>query len=482
MYDIAIIGAGVIGSSIARELSRYNLDIALLEKNNDVAIGTTKANSAIVHAGYDAPADSNKGKFNVRGNELYSKVCDELNVPFKRIGSYVIAFDKEDMKTLEDLYENGIKLGIDDMKILDSKEVKENEPNLSDDVIGALYAPSAGIVEAWELAIAYAENAIDNGVKLVLNYEVDDIVKKDNIFKIYSNENELIESKVVINAAGVYADKIYNMVADSEFEIFPRKGEYYLLDKTSNGLVNHVIFQCPTKKGKGVLVTPTVDENVILGPTSEDLDKNMKDNVSTSKNGLDYIRKQATKTTMEIDFSDVITTFAGLRAEPSTGDFIIEESKQVNNFVNVAGIKSPGLSAAPAIAEYVCELTTELINEVSKNKNFNPIRRKRVKFNELSDSEKNELIKSDKAYGNVICRCETITEAEIVDAIHRSAGGTTVNGIKRRCRPGAGRCQGGFCGPRVLEILSRELSIDPEEILLENKNSKILTGRTKEDC
>jgi len=479
MYDIAIVGGGVIGCSIARELSRYNLNIVLIERNSDIATGTTKANSAVIHAGYDAPVGSLKGRFNVRGNKMFSQVCNELNVPFNRIGSYVIAKDEEDMKTIKDLYDNGVKLGINDMEIIDGNEVRKNEPNLNKDIVGALYAPSAGIVESWELAIANAENAMDNGTELKLNFEVKDIEKNNGVFKI-SSENEVIESKMIINAAGVYADKIYNMIADLHFEIHPRKGQYFLLDKVEKDLVNHVIFQCPTKMGKGVLVAPTVDENIILGPTSEDLGIDEKENVATTFEGLDFIREKVALITDKINYRNVITSFAGLRAEPSTDDFIIEESDQVEKFINVAGIKSPGLSSAPAIAEYVVELVENSFGNLEKNLLFNPIRRKRIKFNELSDKEKAELIKKDPQYGNIVCRCETITEAEIVDAIHRNAGGQTVNGIKRRCRPGAGRCQGGFCGPKVLDILARELNIKPEEVVLENIGSEILIGRTKE--
>jgi glycerol-3-phosphate dehydrogenase len=479
MYDIAIIGAGVIGSGIARELSRYKLNVALIEKSNDVATGTSKANSAIVHAGYDAKFGTNKGKFNVAGNKIYGEICDELNVPFDRIGSYVIGFDDEDMKTLQELYDNGVKLGIEGMEIHNREQVLANEPNINKEVLGGLYAPTAGIVETWELAIAYAENAIDNGTELILNYEVKDINKEKDFFVLTNGEDE-IEAKIVINAAGVFADKINNMVASPYFEINPRKGEYFLLDKTSKGLVNHVIFQCPTKMGKGVLVTPTIDGNILLGPTSEDIDD--KTDKATTKHGLDYIRETALKTTRSIEFREVITTFAGLRAEPSTHDFIIEKSPEVDGLINVAGIKSPGLSSAPAIAKEVVTFVDDLMGSLEEDPTFNPNRKARTFFNELSKEEKDALIKEDPKYGHVVCRCETITEAEIVDAINRSAGGRTINGIKRRCRPGAGRCQGGFCGPRVIEILARELDVDPKEIALEELGSEILTGETKEDC
>ncbi|MCT4660609.1 MAG: NAD(P)/FAD-dependent oxidoreductase [Tissierellales bacterium] len=480
MYDVVVIGAGVIGAAVSRELSKFNLKTIILEKTNDVACGTTKANSAIVHAGYDAHVGTNKGKFNALGNEMYGDVCKELEVPFKRIGSLVVAFDEEDIPTLEELLENGKELKIPGLEIIGKKRIKEMEPNLSDEIVAALYAPSAGIVEPWELAIAYAENAMDNGVELSLNTEVVDIEKKENVYSIKTNKGNF-ESKFVINCAGVYADKIYNMVVDNpEFEIKPRRGQYYLLDKEVNGLVNKVIFQCPTKLGKGVLVAPTVDGNVIVGPDAEDLDQNQKEATNTTGDRLEFVRNMALKSCADIPFGKNITTFAGLRAEPSTGDFIIGESEFAKNFINCAGIKSPGLSSAPAIACHIADLVEELSGGLEQNKDYNPKRRPRVKFEELNAEEKAEMIKKDSRYGRIICRCEMITEGEIVDAIHRNAGGRTLNGIKRRVRPGAGRCQGGFCGPRVMEILARELKMDMEDVLQENEGSKILVGRTKE--
>ncbi|QXM05596.1 NAD(P)/FAD-dependent oxidoreductase [Crassaminicella indica] len=478
MYDVAIIGAGIIGTFIARELSRYKLRIVILEKDNDVANGTTKANSAIVHAGYDAKAGSNKAKFNVLGNAMFDKVCDELDVPFKRIGSLVVAFNEEDMQTIKMLYENGIKIGVPNMKIIDAKKVKAMEPNINDSIVGALYAPTAGIVGPFELAIALAENAIDNGVELLLNHEVNGIDKVEGGYKIYTNNNT-INTKYIINCAGLYADYIYGMVANSHFRIIPRRGQYYLLDKSAGNIVNKVIFQCPTKLGKGVLITPTVDGNILIGPDAQDLDD--KEAVDTTREGLSFVKETARKTCSKIPFHKNITTFAGLRAEPNTGDFIIEASKEVKGFINVAGIKSPGLSSSPAIAKYVVEIVKSMIGCLEEKEDFNPRRRKRIRFAALSDEEKLEIIKKDPRYGRIICRCETITEGEIVDAIHRNAGARTVNGIKRRVRPGAGRCQGGFCGPRVMEILARELGKDMKDVVKEGSNSYILTDYTKEN-
>jgi glycerol-3-phosphate dehydrogenase len=478
MYDIAVIGAGVIGTAVARELSRYNLSIVMLERDNDVACGTTKANSAIVHAGYDAAADSMKGIMNAKGNAMFGDVCKELDVPFERIGSLVVGFTEEDMETLEGLLENGKKLNIPDIQIIDSKAVYEREPNLNPGVRGALYAPSAGITEPWEMAIAYAENAVDNGAELKLNFEVKSIEKTGDAFEIKS-EKETLKTRIVINCAGVYADQIHDMVApEPEFSIHPRRGQYFLLDKTTEGFVNHVIFPCPSKMGKGTLVVPTVDGNILIGPDSEDLGMDEKEAIETTGDRLAYVREMVSQLTTKVPFREQITEFSGLRAEPNGGDFIIDWSKSVEGFYNVAGIKSPGLSSAPAIAERVMEAVIEKLNP-DKKVDFDPIRRPRVKIEHLSDEEMQALIEKDPRYGRIICRCEMISEGEIVDAIHRAAGGTTLNGIKRRVRPGAGRCQGGFCGPRVLEIIARELEIAPTEVKHEGEDAYILIGETK---
>lgn len=478
MYDVAIIGAGVSGALIARELSRFNLKTVILEKDNDISNGTTKANSAIIHSGYDAAFGTNKGKFNALGNPMFDKICEELDVPFKRIGSLVVAFSDEEMETIKELYDNGKRLEIPNIEIIDGEKVREMEPNLSEEIVGALYAPTAGIVNPWELAIASIENAMDNGTELKLNAEVTDISKVDSGYEI-STADGFIKAKYIINCAGVYADKVHNMVASPTFEITPRRGQYYLLDKTAGNLINSVIFQCPTKMGKGVLLTPTVHGNVLVGPDSEDIDS--KENVETTADRMSYIRTSATKACKNIPFNQVITSFAGLRAEPTGGDFIIEESKEAKGFINVAGIKSPGLSASPAIAEYVVEMLKGIAGELNKKADFNPIRREVIRFEELSDEEKAEIIKKDPRYGRIICRCENITEGEIVDIIHRKAGATTVDGVKRRIRPGMGRCQGGFCGPRVMEIIARELGVNISEVVKSEKDSKIITSETKDN-
>ncbi|MCG8571729.1 MAG: NAD(P)/FAD-dependent oxidoreductase [Spirochaetes bacterium] len=478
MFDIAVIGAGVIGSAITRELSRYDLNIILLEKNNDIATGATKANSAIVHAGYDASHTSKKGRLNALGNRMYSRVCQELSVPFMRVGSLVCAFTQEEIHTLQHLLENGKKLGIPDLQIISAHEIRKKEPNLSEEIKAALLAPSAGITEPWELAVAYTENALENGAELKLNFEVKEITKEGDSFVICS-EAEKIQAKIVINCAGVHSDKVYQMITpEPGFVIHPRRGQYFLLDKTAKGLVNSVIFPCPTKLGKGTLVTPTVDGNILIGPDAEDLAEKEREAVETTAKRLQLVRSMASKLIADIPYHQTITTFTGLRAEPSTGDFIIEESK-VKGFVNVAGIKSPGLSSAPAIAFEVVDIVKKIKGQLKTKSDFNPVRKPRVKMEKLTDEQKSAMIKKEPRYANIICRCEMISEGEIIDAIHRKAGGRTLNGIKRRVRPGAGRCQGGFCSPRVMEILARELAIDIEEVRKEGVKSVVLTGKTK---
>jgi glycerol-3-phosphate dehydrogenase len=475
MYDVAIIGAGVIGASVARELSKYNLNVVVIEKENDVSNGTTKANSAIVHAGYDAHEGTLMAKYNALGNAMFDEICEELSVPFERCGSLVLAFSEEEREHLDLLYKRGIVNGIPEMELLEKDEIKKMEPNISDKVVAALHAKTAGIVGPWELTIAMLENAAENGVSIELNQDVVDIEKIETGYKIITQEKNF-EAKVVINASGVYADKIHNMVSEETFKIKPRRGQYFVMDKIQGELVGQVIFQCPTELGKGILVTPTVHGNLLLGPDAQDMDD--RDDISTTTEQLEFVKEHAVKSVPGIHFRDSIRSFAGLRAEGDRGDFIIEEAPGAPMFFDVAGIKSPGLSAAPAIGVDVAKMAVEKLEGVSEKEDFNP-RREQIIFMELNAEEKKALIKKNPQYGRVICRCENITEGEIVSSIHRKVGAKTVDGVKKRCRPGMGRCQGGFCGPRVQEILARELNVSLEEIVLDKKNSYILTGETK---
>ena len=496
-YDVIIIGAGIAGTAMARELAQYQLRVAVLDKNNDVASSTTMANSAIIHAGYDAEPYKNKGKFNAKGNAMYPKLCRELDVPFKQIGSLVIGYDEEDMATLALLMERGIENGVPDMRILNKETLHTMEPNLNPDVIGALYAPTAGIVSSWEMAIALMENAMDNGVELFLSQTVKDIqsiadkkvmnygadtgdenLRDGGNGYIITTDKEVFHTGLVINCAGVYADSIHNMVSEIPMKIRPRKGEYFILDKDQGNVVNHVIFQCPSEKGKGILVTPTVHGNLLVGPDSEFVGD--KGDISTDSQHLDLIRQTALRTTHQIDFRKVIRTFSGLRATSSDFDFIIGEVADAPGFYDIAGFESPGLSAAPAVAKYLLSEMMSAYGPFIPNPLFNPIRRPFKRFDESDQSDKKALIEENHLYGRVICRCETVTEAEIVDVIHRNAGARTVKGVKKRTRAGMGRCQGGFCGPRIVEILARELNIDVTEVVYDGEEAYILAGETKQ--
>lgn len=475
IYDVVIIGSGVIGGAIFRELTKYNLKVLELEKENDVAMGASKANSAIVHSGYDPEPGTLMAKYNVKGNKMFDQLCKNLSVPFKRNGSLIIGFDEDDQKELEILYNRGIQNGVEGVKLLSAEEVLEMEPNLNKDVKLALFCPTGGIVGAYEFTIALSENAIDNGGELRLNSKVVGIEKDEN-FKIKLENGDVVEARFVVNAAGIYVDKIHNMVCEEEFKITPRKGEYYVLDKSQGRLFEKTIFQCPTKLGKGVLVTSTVHGNLLVGPDA--IDTEDKDSVSTEYDGLAEVREVSLKTTNKVNFRENIRNFAGLRAIADKPDFIIGEAKDVKGFFDVAGIKSPGLSSAPAIAVDVVKMLGESGLALEKKDNFNE-KREQVHFIELSPEEKANLIKKDIRYGRIICRCENITEGEIVDSINRTLGARTIDGVKRRCRPGCGRCQGGFCGPRVQEIISRETGMNIEEVLLDKNGSYIISGKTK---
>ena len=474
-YDVAVIGAGVIGSLIARELTKYNVRVAIVEKCNDMAMGTSKANSAIVHAGYDAKPGSLKAKLNVEGTALMPELCKTLGVPFKPVGSLVVAFSDEEVETLNELLERGKTNGVPGLEIYDREKLKEAEPYISDEAKAALWAPSAGIVCPYELTIAAVENAVVNGADFIRNFEVAEIDFDGSVFTVSDGEKE-IKAKYVINAAGVYCDEIAALIGDNSIHTVPRKGEYMLCDKSIGHLANHTIFQCPSKMGKGILVTPTVDGNLLLGPSAIDIED--KDDVATIAETLSSVLETAKKSVPCLTTRDVITSFAGLRAHCDRDDFIIEPSEKNAQFINVAGIESPGLSSAPAIAVYVKNILLDLI-PADEKADFNPVREEPVRFRHMSNEERKALIKKNPAYGRIICRCETITEGEILDAINSPAGARDVDGVKRRTRAGMGRCQGGFCGSKVVELLARELGVEINEITKFGGNSIILYDRTK---
>lgn len=477
MYDIAIIGAGITGMAIARELSRYDLRICVLEKEVDIAMGTTKANSAIVHAGFDAKPGTLKAMLNAPANRMFDQLSKDLDFHFRRNGSLVLCFDEKDIPHLEQLMQQGMQNGVPDLVILDKAAVLEMEPNLKEDIVAALYAPTGGIVCPYEMAIGLAENAFENGVEFYFENKVLDIKKSNTSYTIVTDKNTY-ESKLVVNAAGVHSDEINNLVSSNKLSIIPRRGEYCIFDKEVGSYVDKTIFQLPTKLGKGVLVTPTVDGNLLIGPNAVDIDD--KDDLTTTQSGLDEILSKASLSIKKMPSHAIIASFTGLRARTENDDFIIGEAPDAPGFINAAGIESPGLTSAPCIAIMVKDIIVERLNPQEKA-SFNPIRKGIPHFLLMSNSERKALIEQNPAYGKIVCRCETVSEAEILSAIHRPLGATTLDGIKRRTRAGSGRCQAGFCMTRVLDILSRELGIKRTEVTKFGGESKLLVGKNKED-
>ena len=482
MYDVAIIGAGVVGSAIARELSRYQANICVIEKEEDVCNGTSKANSAIIHAGFDAKPNTLKAKLNVRGNALMDAISEELDIPFTRNGSLVVCTKDQDRNGLEELLDKAAINGVPGCRIVEREELLQMEPNVADDVTCALYAPTGGIVCPFHMTMAFAENANVNGVSFFLNTEVQDIQKSENGYVIETlhtdtKKLETYEAKVVINAAGVYADELNNMVSERKLHITARKGEYCLLDKDAGIHVKHTIFQLPSKMGKGVLVTPTVHGNLLVGPTAIDVED--KESLSTTGEGLASLAVTSALSVKNVPMRQVITSFAGLRAHEDGNDFVIREAEDAKGFVNVAGIESPGLTSAPAIGEMVAGLVKEMLS-LTEKENFIAKRTGILHPETLTLEERNALIKKQPAYGNIICRCEMISEGEILDAIHRPLGARSLDGVKRRTRAGMGRCQAGFCSPRTMEILERELGMSMFDITKNGGGSNIAIGYNKE--
>jgi len=474
MEDVIIIGGGVCGCSLLYELSRYKISTLLLEKENDVACGSSKANSAIVHAGYDPEPGTAMARFNVEGNILIEKLCADLDIPYKKIGSLVVGFDETDRKSIEKLLEKGNENGVPDLKIISGEELFRLEPNLSRDVVCALYAPSAGIVSPWELALVQAECAVQGGSKVELDCEAKAIKKEGDAFIITTNKGDF-KARYVVNAAGVYSDTVSQMAESKYFTITPKSGEYFILDTTEAGLVNTVVFPCPSKLGKGVLVSPTVHGNIIVGPDSKDF---KKDDYSTTAAGLDYVRKNALRCIPSINFRASIRNFTGIRADAGLEDFIVGESKETPGFFNMAGIKSPGLTSSPAIAKEIVRLLHG--NGLTDEPNPNFVAKRRVtRFKELDEAEKSRVIRENPLYGAIVCRCETVTEGEIIDALNRPLPPRSLDALKRRCTPGMGRCQGGFCSPKALALIARHFNMRPEDVPLDRKGMYIVTGETK---
>lgn len=477
MYDIIIIGAGVSGAASARELSRYKAKICVLEKEEDVCSGTSKANSAIVHAGYDAAEDSLMAKLNVRGNQMMPSLSEELDFPFRQCGSLVVCLSEEDLPKLQELYDRGVRNGVSGLEIITDKDrIHEMEPNLADETVAVLHAPSGGIVCPFHLNIAMAENACANGVEFKFDTEVKNIRPTAAGWELETNTGRY-ESRIVVNAAGVYADRLHNMVSSEKIHITPRRGDYVLLDKSSGSHVSRTIFALPGKYGKGVLVTPTVHGNLLVGPTAIDIED--KEASATTGPGLGELMDKAGMNVKAIPMRQVITSFAGLRAHEDNHEFVIRELSDAPGFIDCAGIESPGLTSCPAIGEMVAKIVSGKLG-LAPNPEFNGRRQGMVNPELLSREERAALIRENPAYGNIICRCEMVTEGEIIDAIKRPLGARSLDGVKRRTRAGMGRCQAGFCSPRTMEILHRECGIPMEEITKCGGKSTIVVGTNKD--
>ncbi len=474
-YDIIIAGGGVIGGMVARELSKYNLSVCILEKQNDVAIGASKANSGIIHGGYDPEPNTLKAKMNTKGVELLYKAAKELNVPFKQNGSMVCAFGKEEESEVYKLYNRGIENGIKEMRVISGDEAREIEPSLSNEVSLVLYVPTAGIICPYKLTIAAVGNAMDNGVELIRNFEICGIEKSENGFTVKAVNGQAVQGKYLINCAGCFSDKIAKLAGDGEFEIIPRAGEYLLLDKAEGSTVSHTIFQVPSANGKGILVTPTADGNLLTGPTAAVVET--ADNNEITPEGIKTVINLAKRSVPEIQFSKVITSFAGVRSSEKNGDFIIEASKRVDGLVNVAAIDSPGLTSCVAIAKYVTEILKDIGVTLIVKENWNGNRADMEAFNHMNDDEKDAFIKQNPAYGKIVCRCESITEGEIRAAVRQNPKALDMDGVKRRTRSGMGRCQGGFCSPYVMRIIAEENGIKMEEVTKKGGASKMVIGR-----
>ena len=477
MYDILIIGGGVTGAAIARELSRYDLKTALFEKGEDVCSGTSKANSGIAHAGFDAVPGSLKAKMNIRGSQMMEELSRKLDFPYKRNGSLVLCFDEKDRPRLEKLLQQGKENGVEGLEILEKKELLALEPALSEEVVCALHAPTGGVVCPFKLTIALAENAAVNGVEFHLNEGVKRV--QPGTVEGYTVETGkgTYETRIVVNAAGLYGDEIHNQVSGEKLHITPRKGEYCLMDKKIGQLVSHTIFQMPTAMGKGVLVTPTVHGNLMVGPTATDISD--KEGVDTTAEGLDEVLKKAALSVKSLPRGVTITSFAGLRAHEDHDDFILGEVKDAPGFFDAVGIESPGLTSAPAIGEWMAEKIVEKLRKTQKveeKKAFQETRKDIPNIASMDQAEAAALIAENPAYGTIICRCEKVTEGEIIDAIRRPLGARSLDGIKRRTRAGMGRCQAGFCSTKVMDILARELGIPLEEVTKAGGASRMLTG------
>lgn len=478
IYDVSIIGAGVIGGMLARELSKYKLSVCILEKENDVAMGASKANSGIVHGGYDPVPGTLKAKLNAEGVELLFDAARDLHVPCKRNGSMVCAFSAEEEPILDELYQQGQENVIPGLKLISGDEARKIEPHLSDAVTKVLHVTNAGIICPYELTVAAIGNAMDNGVSLIRNFAVSGISRENELFTVTAASGEQVQSKYIVNCAGGYSDKIAQMVGDDFFTVIPRAGEYMLLDKAEGSRVSHTLFQCPTVDGKGILVSPTVDGNLLVGPTAVKVEA--PDSKDTTAKGLSDVERLAAKSVPTVNFRQVITSFTGVRASEKSGEFILRASEKAPGMVHAGAIDSPGLTCCVSIAKYIVDLLKAQGLVLCENENWDGTRQDPHAFRKMDDEEKNAYIQQHPEFGKIVCRCETVSEGEILQAICNNPPAMDLDGVKRRTRSGMGRCQGGFCGPYVMDLLARQMQIPMEEVTKSGGESRMVLGRIGE--
>lgn len=474
MEDVIVIGAGVIGAFVARNLSRYRLRCLVIEKSLDVGDGSSMANSAIVHSGYDPIPGTKKAVYNVAGNAMYDEIASDLEVPFRRIGSLTIAEDEEGVKTLQSLLDRAKQNNVP-ARIVYQDELRSIEPAISNEALAALLCPTAGIVDPFLLVARAFENALDNGVKLRLGEEVTSIKRVDGVYEVTTSKGRYL-SKCVVNCAGLHSDEIANMVGSKGYRIIPKKGEYHVLDHFGP-FVRHTLFPLPSKKGKGILITPTTSSNYLVGPSSDPIEE--KEDVSTDSPTLSQVAEKAKSLVNELPLYERVRVFSGVRASIEGGDFIIEEDEGNPGFINLVGIDSPGLASAPYIGKIAVEELVSKRIELVENTAFSPKVRHYVRPSLLSLSERNALIEANPDYGRIVCTCEKVSLAELEDILSRSLPCLTIKAMKKRSRAGFGKCQGGFCQAKVLMLLSKKLGIKPEEVLYDGPNSNILMEESK---
>ena len=478
VYDVLIVGAGVIGGMLARELSRYQLSVCLLEKENDVAMGASRANSGIVHGGYDPEPDTLKAELNTKGVELLFQAAKELNVPCIRNGSMVCAFSKEEEPHLEELYHRGIINKTPDLKLLSGDEARALEPRLSPAVTKVLHVPNAGIICPYSLTIAAVGNAMDNGVELKRNFAVSAMTQNNGVITVTAQDGSQVQGKYVVNCAGGYSDKIAQLAGDDFFTIIPRAGEYMLLDKTEGYDIRHTLFQCPTKEGKGILVSPTVHGNLLTGPTACKVET--PDNRDTTPAGLEQVSTFSLKSVPSVNFRQVITSFTGVRASEKNGDFILQASEKMPGLIHAGAIDSPGLTCSVSIAQYLVDLLAKQGVVLQEKENWNGHREDPHAFSKMTDDEKDAYIRENPDFGRIVCRCEEITQGEILLALRHNPKALDIDSVKRRTRSGMGRCQGGFCGPYVMELIAKEQGIPMEEVTKSGGDSRMVLGKAGE--